>query len=60
MNTDYLYLVAVGLFGAIILMILPDNAWEEAHASLKIKIFALYSMVVLGILGLVLFILDIF
>ncbi len=59
MNTDYLALIAIGIFGTIIRLIIGGKT-EDEPLWMKLHVFVVYVMIFLGILGLLLFILDLF
>ncbi len=59
MNEDYLLLIALGIIGIIILM-LPQGKFSNANSRTKIHLISVYVMIFLGIIGLILFIVDLF
>ncbi|GEM_PF-2306187 len=59
MNTDYLTLIVIGILGTIIRLIISGKSENEPFW-LKIHIMVVYIMILLGIIGLFLFIIDLF
>ena len=59
MNTDYLALIAIGIVGVLIRMLIPGNIKGEEFWG-QLHVLGVYLMILLGILGLFLFILDLF
>lgn len=59
MNTDYLILIILGIIGGLILMIIPGKIKGEVFW-LKLHVLVIYAMVLLGVLGIILLIIDLF
>ncbi|MAT56786.1 MAG: hypothetical protein CMF23_02295 [Ignavibacteriae bacterium] len=59
MNTDYLVLFAIGIVGTIIRLIIPGKTEDEPFWG-KLHVSMVYIMILLGICGLILIIIDFF
>ncbi len=60
MNSDYLILIAIGIIGIIILLLISPVQFKRAEFWLKINIVFVFGMIILGIIGLLLVIIDLF
>lgn len=58
MNSDYLILIAFGIIGIIILLLISPVQFKRAEFWLKINIVFVFVMIILGIIGLLLVIID--
>lgn len=59
MNTDYLVLFAIGIVGTIIRLLISGKTEDEPFW-LKLHVSMVYIMILLGICGLILIIIDFF
>ncbi|MBU0559359.1 MAG: hypothetical protein KKG93_07265 [Bacteroidetes bacterium] len=59
MNKDYLILIGIGIFGVMIRMLIPGNIKGEVFR-MKLHVSMVYIMIMLGICGLILLIIDFF
>jgi len=60
MNSDYLLLIAFGIIGIIILLIISPLRFNKAEFWLKINMIFVYLMILIGVIGLILFVVDLF
>ncbi len=59
MNKDYLMLIGLGILGLMVRMFIPGKVKGEV-LRLKLRVISVYIMILLGILGLLLLIIDLF
>ena len=59
MNTDYLALIGIGIVGLMIRMLIPCKIKGEVFWG-KLHVLVVYVMILLGVLGIFLLIIDLF
>ncbi len=59
MNKDYLYFIIVGIVG-LILLNMSSNKKSEEPIEIRFQFIAVYIMILLGFIGLLLLIIDLF
>ncbi len=60
MNSDYLILISLGILGIIILLITSPIQFKKAEFWLKINFIFVYIMILIGIIGFILLIFELF